>query len=271
MHLGVIGFGNIGKELFMLLEDLDIARITVLVRPGRMEAAVEQLESMPQAVAARTTFVDGITAFLAAQSDFVVETAGHDAVLNYGADILKSGVDLVVVSIGALADSALYDTLVAAARMGKARMILPPGAVGGLDILAGLAPAGDMQLRYFGTKPPKAWAGTPVAQTVDLDTLDHVLEFFRGTAREAACAYPKNANVAAALALAGGGFDDTHVTLIADPAATGNSHRYELISPLATFSVDIANKASGGNVKTSLATVYSVLREIRNRLGPIAI
>ncbi|MBU2935201.1 MULTISPECIES: aspartate dehydrogenase [Pacificibacter] len=271
MHLGVIGFGNIGQELFMLLSDLELVRLTVLVRPGRIETAVEKLESLSQTVAARTTFVDDIGAFLAAQPSFVVETAGHDAVLNYGADILKSGTDLVVVSIGALADAALHDTLVAAARKGKARMILPSGAVGGLDILAGLAPAGDMQLRYFGTKPPKAWVGTPVAQNVDLDTLDHVLEFFHGTAREAASAYPKNANVAAALALAGGGFDATQVTLIADPAATGNSHRYELISPLATVSVDIANKASGGNVKTSLATVYSVLREIRNRLGPIAI
>lgn len=271
MHLGVIGFGNIGQELFMLMGDLDIARITVLVRSGRMGAAVEKLESISQAVAAKTTIVDDINAFLEARPSFVVETAGHDAVFNYGAVILKSGVDLVVVSIGALADEALHDTLVTAARMGKARMILPSGAVGGLDILAGLAPAGDMQLRYFGTKPPKAWAGTPVAQTVDLNRLDHVLEFFHGTAREAASAYPKNANVAAALALAGGGFEATQVTLIADPAATGNSHRYELISPLATVSVDIANKASGGNVKTSLATVYSVRREIRNRLGPIAI
>lgn len=271
MHLGVIGFGNIGQELFALLGNLNIARITVLVRQGRIEAAVAKLESLSPAVAAKTTFVDDIAVFLAAQPDFVVETAGHDAVLKYGAAVLKSGVDLVVVSIGALADDALHDGLVDAARIGKARMILPSGAVGGLDILAGLSPAGDMQLRYFGTKPPKAWAGTPVAQTVELDKLDHALEFFHGTAREAASAYPKNANVAAALALAGGGFDATHVTLIADPAATGNSHRYELISPLATVSVDIANKASGGNVKTSLATVYSVLREIRNRLGPIAI
>ena len=108
-----------------------------------------------------------------------------------------------------------------------------------------------MHLRYFGTKPPHAWAGTPVAEQVDLGSLDHVLEFFHGTAREAAVAYPKNANVAAALALAGGGFETTHVTLIADPKASGNSHRYELNSPLATVSVEIANKASGGNAKTS--------------------
>jgi aspartate dehydrogenase len=271
MHLGVIGFGSIGRELFGLLGDLDIARITVLVRAGRAATSTEALQQIAPDLVARTTFVEQDADFFAAAPDFVVEVAGHNAVEAYAAKVLKTGTDLVVVSIGALSDQSLHDALFEAAKAGQARLILPSGAVGGLDILAGLAPAGDMTLRYFGTKPPKAWAGTPVAETVDLDALDHSLEFFHGTAREAALAYPKNANVAAALALAGGGFETTQVTLVADPEATGNAHRYELTSPLASVSVEIANKASGGNVKTSLATVYSVLREIRNRLGPIAI
>jgi len=271
MHLGVIGFGSIGRELFGLLGDLDIARITVLVRSGRAGESRDALGGIAPALVAKTTFVEDAAAFATAAPDFVVEVAGHDAVRSHAEDVLKSGTDFVMVSLGALSDAELHDRLVTAAREGGARIILPSGAVGGLDILAGVAPAGDMEVRYFGTKPPKAWAGTPVAETVDLDTLTEPLEFFHGTAREAASSYPKNANVAAALALAGNGFEATKVTLIADPAATGNSHRYELTSPLATVAVDIANRASGGNAKTSLATVYSVLREIRNRLGPVAI
>nr|WP_319248526.1 aspartate dehydrogenase [uncultured Celeribacter sp.] len=271
MHLGVIGFGNIGQELLCLLGDLAIDRISVLVRPGRAAESEKALAEIAPGQAGKTQFLEDFSTFLEGTPEFVVEAAGHGAVKAYAAEVLRSGTDLVVVSIGALADEALHETLLTAAQTGGARMILPSGAVGGLDILSAVSAAGSMHLRYFGTKPPHAWAGTPVGEQVDLGSLDHVLEFFHGTAREAAVAYPKNANVAAALALAGGGFETTHVTLIADPKASGNSHRYELNSPLATVSVEIANKASGGNAKTSLATVYSVRREIRNRLGPVAI
>jgi aspartate dehydrogenase len=124
---------------------------------------------------------------------------------------------------------------------------------------------------YRGIKPPRAWAGTPAAAQVDLDTLDRAATFFRGDARQAARDYPKNANVAATLALAGAGFEATRVELVADPAAPGNVHEYSVTSPLASYSIRIENKASAGNAKTSVATVFSVLREIRNRVGPVAI
>ncbi len=59
--------------------------------------------------------------------------------------------------------------------------------------------------------------------------------------------------------------------LVADPAAPGNVHEYSVVSPLAKYSMRIENLPSAGNAKTSVSTVYSVLREIRNRIGPVAI
>lgn len=106
---------------------------------------------------------------------------------------------------------------------------------------------------------------------MDLDRLTEATVFFAGTARQAARSYPKNANVAATLALAGAGFETTKVELVADPDAPGNGHAYEVQSPLARFSVTIENAASGGNAKTSVATVYSVLREIERVRAPVVI
>jgi aspartate dehydrogenase len=271
MHLGLIGYGSIGHELLGLLAGLEIPRISLLVREGRENVARARLLDAHPALADRVTVGSDLAAFLQEGPDVVVEVAGHEAVQCHAVTVLASGTDLVLVSIGALADPALHAALQAAAASSGARLILPAGAVGGIDILAALAPAGDLRVRYTGVKPPRAWAGTPVAATQDLSKLDQPLNFFHGTAREAAAAYPKNANVAATLALAGAGFDATEVTLVADPAATGNSHHFEVVSPLATVSVQISNRASGGNAKTSLATVYSVLREVKNRLGPVAI
>ncbi|WP_187971236.1 aspartate dehydrogenase [Aquibium microcysteis] len=267
MRLGLIGYGTIARTLAGHLGAVSgIEAVAVLVRPGRAADVPASFDDGAIPVAAVTT----VDALLAARPDFVVECAGHSAVDAFVPPLLHAGLDVVVVSIGALADEALHARLREAAAAGGARMILPAGAVGGIDILSALRAGGDVQVRYTGTKPPKAWAGTPAETVVDLAALDRPAVIFEGSARAAATAYPKNANVAATLALAGAGFDATRVVLVADPAASGNVHEFEAVSPVALVTMRIEN-APSGNAKTSLATIMSVLREIRNRQGPVVI
>lgn len=258
-HLGLVGHGAIGAALLDLLTgDLAPERVSLLVRPGR-------------AGRGGTTAVDSPGALIAARPDLLVESAGHAAVREVVIPALRAGIDCIVVSVGALADAALESDLRAAARAGDARAILPAGAIGGIDLLSALSAAGNMAVTYRGTKPPRAWAGTPAQDALDLAALTAPATFFTGTARQAAALFPKNANVAATLALAGAGFDATRVELIADPAATGNLHAYEVTSPLGGYAMRIENRASAGNARTSAATVLSVLRAIRNRTGHVVI
>lgn len=261
MHLGLIGYGNISTALVDLLDKP--ARLTVLVRPGRADGV---REALPDA-----DVVENAADLIAARPDLIVECAGHGAVRDAAVPALAAGIDVIVVSVGALSDPALESALQKAAKEGDARMILPAGAIGGIDLLSAMAPAGGIELSYTGTKPPGAWRGTPAEKLIDLDGLTEAATFFTGTAREVAQAYPKNANVAATLALAGGGMDSTRVELVADPNASGNSHAYSVTSPLGSYEMRIMNRASGGNAKTSAATIYSVLREIRNYIGPVVI
>jgi aspartate dehydrogenase len=266
MRLGLIGFGNIGSTLVRLMDEAGLrpAHLTVLVRPGR-EGAVQDV------LGGKVTVVTDAAALLADAPDLVVECAGHPAVQAHVPALLRAGVDVVQVSVGAMADEALASELRQAARAGDARLILPPGAVGGVDLLSALSASGTLGVTYHGIKPPMAWAGTPAEQACDLASLTERTVFFRGTSREAAREFPKNANVAATLALAGAGFEATRVELVADPAAPGNIHAYEVRSAMANFRVEIENLPSTGNVKTSVSTVYSVLREIRNRMENVVI
>lgn len=270
MHLGLIGFGNIAATLMGFLAAPDapaVTRVTLLVRPGRVVAARRALADHP----AEVSVIEDAAALVAADPDLVVEAAGHSGVRDFVPACLEAGLDVVVVSIGALADAALHGRLEAAARAGGARVILPAGAVGGIDLVSALSACGDVELTYRGTKPPAAWAGSPAEEMLDLATLGERATFFVGSAREAAARFPKNANVAATLALAGPGLDATRVELVADPAASGNQHGYELSCRAARVRVEIENLPSEGNVKTSVATIYSVLREIRNHIGPMVI
>lgn len=274
MRLGLIGFGNIAVTLLGQLAgmpDAQLERLTVLCLPDSADEASARLAGEFAGIARETAVVADAQALLADRPDMVVECAGHAAVVAHVPLVLRAGTDVVIVSIGALADAPLEQELRNAAAEGKARLILPAGAVGGIDLLAAIGQAGGLEVRYRGSKPPLAWSGTPAEALIDLGALQEPKTFFTGTAREAARAYPKNANVAATLALAGAGFEATHVELIADPAAPGNVHEYSVVSPLAKYTMRIENLPSAANAKTSVSTVYSVLREIRNRIGPVSI
>lgn len=273
MHLGIIGFGNIATALLTLQSQHGPAleALTVLTRPEAVESVRRRLSETFSEVAKSIDVVSSASELLEKKPDVVAECAGHSAVATHVGPVLEAGVEVIVVSIGALADETLAATLKDAAQEGGSRVILPAGAIGGIDLLSALSPAEGVQVIYRGVKPPMAWAGTPAEQVLDLQAVSEATVFFRGSAREAALAYPKNANVAATLALAGAGFEATQVELVADPTAAGNTHAYEVQSSIANYQMTIENLPSAGNVKTSLSTIYSILREIRNRAGWVAI
>lgn len=264
MRLGLIGFGAIARTLLDVLAAAGTtpAAFTVLVRPGpgADAAAARGLACVPDAAG-----------LIAARPDLVIECAGQGAVAAHVAPCLGAGIDTVVASIGALADEGLHEALLAAARTGGGRLILPAGAIGGIDLLAALRPSGIAQLLYTGRKPPAAWAGTPAAEALDLASLIAPTTIFEGDARTAALAYPRNANVAATLALAGPGFAATRVRLVADPGIARNVHEVSVRAGAADFDIRIEGHPSPDNPRTSLATVYSLAREVANRSREVAI
>lgn len=258
MHLGLIGYGNIATSLIKMLDGSRVTSVTVLVRAAAPHGA-------PPALAKTTLpvrFVTDRESFLAVHPDLIVECAGHPAVAEHVPALLAAGHDVIVASVGALADETLDAQLNAATAQAGARLILPSGAIGGLDLLRAVALAGDVEVTYTGTKPPLAWVGSAAEDRVDLTALDQPATFFQGTGRAAALAFPKNANVVAALALAGAGFDRMQVNLIADPQARGNQHSYSVASPLCRYTMSIEATPSSGNARTSQTTVLSIFQEI---------
>jgi len=263
MRIALIGYGGIAGTLVRLLHEQAGGRIDVvaaLIRSGRQEAAQERL-------GAGVTLVERVADLPSV--DLVVEAAGQQALAQHGVAVLQRGWDLLVSSIGALADGALMSALTAACHPG--RIILPAGAVGGIDALAAMRLAGLQRVCYRSRKPPSAWVGTPADQLIDLSTLSAAAVFYRGSATEAALAYPKNANVAATVALAGLGFDQTEVELIADPSVTHNIHEIEADGASGRFVIRLEGVPSPENPKTSALTALSVARTLINRVAPVVI
>lgn len=251
MRLGLIGFGSIGRELYKRLSAQTGYSFCVLSR------------SVPHDAPDTVQHVGTIESLLQLEPDLVVECAGHAAVRSYAGNVLDARIPLLVASIGALADVGLADDIFARARRAGTRLILPSGAIGGLDLLRAVAVNGLTQVHYIGSKPPAAWKGSPAEKQFPLDDLAKRTVLFKGRGRNAALAFPKNANVVAALALASGGFDAIDVELVADPSAKGNTHHYRVVSSICSFEMTIENLPSTANASTSITTVLSILQEIQ--------
>ena len=256
--VGLIGYGGIAQDVLSALGSTDNGAdiVGALCRPGRVDQARAALPGIQ--------IVESLDALLARGPEVVAEVAGQKAVAEYGPDVLLRRVDLLVISIGALAEPKLLNALREAALEGGSRILLPAGAIGGIDAIAAMRVGGLDAVRYRSRKPPAAWRGSPAEKVADLDKLSVRTVLYRGTAGEAALLYPQNANVAAAVALAGLGFDATEVELVADPAAPGNVHEIEAEGVAGRFAIQLQGKPSRTNPKTSALAALSVARALIN-------
>ena len=252
----LIGYGALGRWLAKatsLSEAFAIAG--VLVRPGREDDVRRGLAGVE--VAASLEALQG-------RFDFAVEVAGHDAVATHVPDLLAGGVETAIASTGALADDDLRERIIQCASSGRTRLRLLSGAIGGLDLLAAHRAAGLGRVVYTARKPPGAWKLATGAPSAVKECL-----IFQGTAREAARAFPANANVAATIALAGAGLDETEVRLVADPALRHNVHLVEAESKAGAFKLEMTGWPLADNPSTSALTAYSALRTLQGLTQPL--
>ena len=125
--------------------------------------------------------------------------------------------------------------------------------------------AGLLSVTYVSAKPPSAWRGTPAEDVLDLENLARRTIFFSGSSEVAALNYPKNANLAATIAMAGIGFERTQVQLVADPGLTKNVGTILAVSEASVLELSLTSEASPSNPKTSVITAMSVLALLDNR------
>lgn len=269
-RIAMVGFGAIGHAIFDMLKHeprLSIGQIIVSEEGrGAVRAELDGLAVGAPVAALSAVPIDG-----GDRPDLLVECAGHSAIQEHVLPALAAGIPCLVVSIGALSAPGLAEQLEAAADKGRTQVHLLSGAIGGIDALAAAKVAGLSSVVYTGRKPPLGWLGTPAEETLDLKNLKESTMFFSGSAREAARLFPKNANVAATLSLAGIGLDNTRVELYADPGVTENIHYYEARGAFGFMAVTVKNQPLPSNPKTSALTVYSVVRALQNRVLPVAI
>jgi len=209
-------------------------------------------------------------AALAAAADIVVECAPAAVFAEIAETAIGAGRILVPASVGALLSR---PDLIEAARRTGARIIVPTGALLGLDAVRAAAEGTIRSVTMVTRKPPKGLAGAPylTEHGIRLDDLTAPLRVFEGTAREGAKGFPANVNVAAALALAGIGPDRTRLEIWADPAVSRNTHTIEVEADSVRFTMTIENVPSAENPRTGRITPLSVIAALRGLVATLKV
>jgi aspartate dehydrogenase len=262
-RIAVAGLGTIGRVLARKLADGmaglalacaaagDRARAQVWLDAERIACPLVEPEAFP------------------GHADLAVECAPAAALERICRPMLEAGKSVMVLSAGALLPR---PELIELAKVRGGQIIVPTGALLGLDAVTAAAEGQIHSVRMVTRKPPGGLAGAPYleANAISIEGLERPKRVFSGTAREAAEGFPANVNVVAALSLAGIGPDRTLIEIWADPGIERNCHNIEVDSDSARFVVSIENIPSE-NPKTGRITALSVLAALRKLRAPLRV
>jgi aspartate dehydrogenase len=255
-RVALIGYGAVGSDVARMIGEGTAGPSTLLAvlvaRPARHQEEQDRL-GIP--------FLGQTSDLIALQPDVVLESGGHDAFRQHVPVLLEAGIDVISISVGALADPGLLDAVEAAAASGGGRLRVPSGAIAALDAISAAAVLGLDRVVHSVRKPPATLLEADEAQAVMDSGTPRIL--YAGPAREAAKLFPANVNVVAAVSLAGIGMDRTEARVIADPGVERNTHELEIEGYFGRLRVTMENIPSNENPKTGRIVSASLVRSLR--------
>ncbi len=247
--VGLLGCGNIGHVIAKSQENFKITAV--------YDVVFERAEEFCREFGA-TPYSD-FSAFLTESTDIVVEAASVAAATSHAKSILLAGKDLVIMSVGALADIAFREELIQTAREMKKKIHIPSGAIMGLDNIRVGQISGIDKFVLRTTKNPKSISREAQEKTC----------IFTGKAYDCVHQYPKNTNVAESLSLACG--RDVDVELWMDPKEDRNMHEIFFEGEFGEAYIRVRNVPSPDNPATSYLAALSILTLLKNLDNPLVI
>ena len=260
--IGIVGCGAIGRSLVREAQSGGIPPVAGVASRNaeKARAFLSELGDPPPYLELEE---------LIDRSTLVVEAAGGHIVPDLARQTFDAGKDLMVISVGALLD---HPEVMDRSRETGCRLMAPSGAIAGLDGIKSACAGGVDRVTMVTRKPPEALEGAPylVENGIDLEGLDHEMDVFYGTAREACRGFPANVNVSAAVSLAGLGPDRTMIRIMAVPGLERNCHDVEVEGEFGLLTIHIENTPTE-NPRTGRLTVLSIIRSVRDAADPVRI
>jgi len=260
--IGLIGCGTIGIQLAKAIDTQKVDNASLV---SLFDIIESNTKSLRLALKSNPDIYSDFEEFISSNIDIVVEAASQYAVGKFCSEILQAGKDVMIMSVGALADENLFSDLAQIASKKGCKIYIPTGAIAGIDAIRSVKSLLE-SVTLTTTKNPKALEDAPFFETsnIRIQNLKEKTIIYEGSAADAVKAFPANVNVAAVLSLAGIGFNNTKVRIVADPAITTNQHEIHGAGSFGEIRVTVNNVPSPRNPKTSFLAVLSAVECLRS-------
>lgn len=258
MRITIVGCGSIGSKLAKAADEMaEVKRIYLMDedRPRAEKLAAELNKAI---------IINDVEEELY-HTDLVVEAASQAAATSIVPKVVARGVDIMIMSVGALVDDAFRGMIKEKAMQSESKIFIPSGAVCGTDGLRSSAVGTLDEVELVTTKGPKSLEGVAflIDKGIIVDEVKEPTVIFSGSAREAVKLFPKNINVAATVSLLGIGFDRTKVTVVLDPNSHSNSHELKIKGEFGQMTCHTYNVPSPDNPKTSYLAAMSAISALK--------
>lgn len=265
LKLAIGGLGAIGMAVARKVDAGEISDIRLTAVSARDQSKARQKIAGFRSPPALVSLPE-----LADDADIVLESVPARHFAEIAEPAVAKGRIFMPLSVGQLLD---HMHLLERAKATGARILVPTGALLGLDAVRAVAEGRVESVRITTRKPPRGLVGAPhlVKSAISVEGLTGPLRVFEGTAREAIIGFPANVNVAVALSLAGIGPDRTRIEIWADPAVDRNIHTIEVKSDSSDLSMTIANIPSVENPATGKVTALSAIAALRRLTAPLVV
>jgi aspartate dehydrogenase len=253
MDLGIIGCGAIGTDVAKAAEHMkEIEKIFLYDIDNKAQNKLCHIVHKAEKKKVEE-FISDV--------DVVFEGASQQAVREFAKIILREGKDIIIMSVGSLFDDSFRKELEKIAKKKNCKIYIPSGAVCGIDGIFAANIGGLDEVTLVTTKPPSS-----LGENIDKRTV-----LFDGNAKEAVKNFPQNINVAASLSLAGKGFDETKVEIVADPVVSRISHKILAHGQFGRLRVELENMPNPNNPGSSYMASLSAIATLKHIVNPIKI
>ncbi|MBO4357176.1 MAG: aspartate dehydrogenase [Candidatus Methanomethylophilaceae archaeon] len=254
MRLTIVGCGSRGSKLAEAADKMmEVKRIYL----------VDEDKARAEALAAtvnKAEVVEDVEEELY-HCDLVIECATQAAARQVIPKVVARGVDIMIMSVGALVDDDFREAVTEKAKMCDSKIYIPSGAICGTDGLRASTVGEVQQVELITIMPPVSFEGVKYVEDrgIDLKSIKDKTILYTGTAREAVQLFPRNVNVAAIVSIMGIGFDRTMVTIGVDPDIKTNYHELKIKGEFGDLCTHTYNVPSPINPKTSNLSVFSAI------------
>jgi aspartate dehydrogenase len=265
-RIGMVGCGTIGTQLARSITKYfqDRARLVVICdkHDRKAQQLSNDLNPHPDVLPMESVPL---------HCDLLIEAASNEASRELVPKALEMGRDIMVMSVGGLVD--IYGEVFAQAQSRRARIYIPSGPVAGIGALEAAMTGGVTSVRLSIRIPPKSLTDVSYVRDrkLELHELLRDTTIFEGSAREAIQYFPLNSNVAATVAFAGLGLDQTQVRIITGPAVLTAIHELEVEGAFGRLATMTENNPTSENPKTTTLAILSACALLNEILNPVKI